>query len=147
MRRALENPLALLLRHAAEDGKPLPFLLQLFEVGQAMKDLLLGLIADRAGVVEDEVGIFLALHLLVAFRDERAHDLFRVVKVHLAAKGLDVKSFLLSAHTIPKNISIARVGRATLPLGRVSSRLRLNFRSSALACRPAARGHSRRHDP
>ena len=94
MRRALEDLLALLLGDAAEHGKALPFLLQLLEVVQAMEDLLLGFIADRAGVVEDEVGLLFALHLRVALRDERADDFFRVVEVHLAAEGLDVKRLL-----------------------------------------------------
>src|SRR5271167_772680 len=64
-----------------------------------MEDLLLCFIADRASVVEDEVGLFLALHLRVALRDERAHDFFRVVEVHLAAEGLDVKRLLLETHS------------------------------------------------
>ena len=67
-----------------------------------MEDLLLGLIADRAGVIEDEVGIFFALDLAIALRDERAHDLFRVVEIHLAAKGLDVKRLLLGTHESPQ---------------------------------------------
>ena len=100
--RALENLLAFLLGHTAEHGKALPFLVQLLEVVQAMKDLLLGLIADRAGVVHDEVGLFLALDLRVALGDERAHDLLRVVEVHLAAKGLDVERLLRGAHSHPR---------------------------------------------
>ena len=76
--------------------------MQLLEVVQAVEDLLLGLIANRAGVVEDEVGIFFALHLLVAFGDERPHDLFRVVEIHLAPEGLNVKGFLLRAHNHPQ---------------------------------------------
>src|SRR5215469_18966277 len=102
MRRAFKNLVPLLLRHAAQNGKALPFLLQLLEVGQAVKHLLLGLIADGAGVIEDQVGIFFALNLTVALGDERPHDLFRVVEVHLATEGFDVKRFLLSTHAIPK---------------------------------------------
>ena len=75
-RRALENLLAFLLRHAAENGKALPFLVELLVIVEAVEDLLLGLIANRAGVVEDEVGIFLAPDLLVALGDERPYDLF-----------------------------------------------------------------------
>src|SRR5262249_49084513 len=101
MRRALEDLLAFLLRHAAENGKALPFLAQLLEIGEAVEDLLLGLIADRAGVIEDEVGVFLARDLPVALGDERAHDLFRVVEVHLATEGLDVESFGLRTQSIP----------------------------------------------
>ena len=58
--RALENLLAFLLGHAAQHGKLLALLLQLLDVIQTVEDFLLGLIANRAGVIEDEVGIFLA---------------------------------------------------------------------------------------
>src|SRR5208283_3209967 len=68
-----------------------------------MEDLLLCFIADRASVVEDEVGLLLALHLRVSLRDERADDFFRVVEVHLAAEGLDVKRLLLGTHRHPRS--------------------------------------------
>ncbi len=100
--RALEDLFALLLGDAAEHGEALPFLVQLLEIVQAMEDLLLGLVADRAGVVDDEVGILFALHLRVAFGDERAHDLFGVVEIHLAAEGLDVKRLLRRTHNHPR---------------------------------------------
>ena len=100
--RPLKDFLALLLGDTAEHGKALPFLAQLLEVVEAVEDLLLGLVANRAGVVEDEVSLFLALHLRVPLRDERAHDLFGVVEVHLAAKGLDVKRLLSGAHNHPR---------------------------------------------
>ena len=41
------------------------------------------------------------LHLAIAFGDERAHDFLRVVEVHLAAKGLDVKRFVVGTHEFP----------------------------------------------
>ena len=100
--RALEDLLALLLGDAAQNGEALPFLVQLLEVVQAMEDLLLGLIADRAGVVDDEVGVLFALHLRVALGDERPHDLLGVVEVHLAAEGLDVERLLLGTHNHPR---------------------------------------------
>jgi len=59
-----------------------------------MEDLLLGFVADGAGVVEDEAGFLLSLDLAVALGQERADDLFRVMDVHLAAKGLNVERFL-----------------------------------------------------
>src|SRR5207253_3104324 len=46
VRRALENFLAFLLCDAAEDSEFFPLRLKLFVIGEAMKDLLLGLIAD-----------------------------------------------------------------------------------------------------
>ncbi len=100
--RALEDLLALLLGDAAKHGEALPFLVQLLEIVQAVKDLLFGLIADGAGVVKDEVGVLFALHLRVTLGDERAHDLFGVVEVHLAAKGLDVERLLRGAHDHPR---------------------------------------------
>jgi hypothetical protein len=100
--RAREDLFALLLSHAAQNGKALPFLVQLLEIGQPVEDLLLGLVADRAGVVNDQVGVLFALHLRVALRDERAHDLFGVVEIHLAAEGLDVKRLLRRTHNHPR---------------------------------------------
>ena len=39
---------------------------QLLVVGQAMKDLLLGFVADGAGVIEDQPGLFDRLHLAIS---------------------------------------------------------------------------------
>ena len=66
------------------------------ELLQPVKDLLLGLVADAAGVVENQLGFFGRLHPLVAFGQQRADDFFGVVRVHLAAEGLDVKRLHLS---------------------------------------------------
>ncbi len=62
-----------------------------------MKDLLLGFVADRAGVVEDQAGVCSRSRPGGSPGDERAHDFFGVMDIHLAAEGLDVKSFLLFA--------------------------------------------------
>ena len=94
IRRALEDLFAFLLGHAAQHAKLLALLLQFLVVVQAIEDLLLGLIADGAGVVEDQPGFLDGRDLAVALRNERADDLFRVVGVHLAAKSLDVKRLL-----------------------------------------------------
>ena len=55
---------------------------------EAVKDLLLGFVADRTGVVEDQAGIFFGLDLPVALMLQCANDLFRVMGIHLAAEGL-----------------------------------------------------------
>ena len=55
MRRALENLFAFLLRHAPEHAELLALRLQFLVIGQAMKDLLLRLVANGAGVVEDQI--------------------------------------------------------------------------------------------
>ncbi len=54
MRRAFENLLAFLLGDAAEHGEDLALARFALEVLQAVEDLLLGFIADAAGVVEDQ---------------------------------------------------------------------------------------------
>ena len=66
IRRALENLFALLLRDAAEHAELLALFLQLLVVGEPVKDLLLGLVADGAGVVEHQAGLFDRLDLAVA---------------------------------------------------------------------------------
>jgi hypothetical protein len=64
-----------------------------------MKDLLLGFVADGAGVVQHQLRLFHGLDLAVSLVHQRANDFLRVMHVHLAAKGLKVKRFfLLSAH-------------------------------------------------
>ena len=56
-----------------------------------MKDLLLRLVADGAGVVEDEAGFGLVGDLGVALMLQRSDDFFRVMGVHLAAEGFDIE--------------------------------------------------------
>jgi len=65
---------------------------ELFVLVEAVEDFLLGLVADGAGVVEDEAGVGLVGGLGVALVEEGADDFFGVVGVHLAAKGFDVES-------------------------------------------------------
>ena len=94
MRGALENLFAFLLGHAAEHAKLLALGQQLLVVGETMKDFLLRLVADGAGVVENQVGLLDRFHLAVAFVHQRANDFFRVVDVHLAAEGFEVEGFV-----------------------------------------------------
>ena len=61
--RAVENLFALLLRHAAQHGKALALLVQRLVIVQAVEDLLLRLVANRAGVVENQRGLGLLFHL------------------------------------------------------------------------------------
>src|SRR5207247_8473334 len=58
VRCALENFLALLLGDTSQDGEFFSLRLKLLVIGETMKHLLLGLIADGAGVIEDEAGVF-----------------------------------------------------------------------------------------
>ena len=74
--------------------------MHLLYVVEAVEDLLLGFVADGAGVVEDQPSLFDGLDLLVALGNECPNDLFRVMGVHLAAEGFEVKRLLgLGGHT------------------------------------------------
>ena len=86
------------MRDAAEDSKLLALLFQFFVVGQAVKDFLLGFVANRTGVVENQAGFFHGWNLAVSLRDEGANDLLGVVGVHLASERFQVKSFLRGGH-------------------------------------------------
>src|SRR5579862_3253622 len=90
----VENLFAFLLRYAAEHSEFFSLRLQLLVIGQSMKNFLLRLIADRTGVVENQIRRFDRLDLLITFLDERSHDLFRVVNVHLAAESFEIKGLL-----------------------------------------------------
>ncbi len=91
VRGALEDALAFLLRDAAEDAEDFAFAVFLLELLQAVEDFLFGLVADAAGVVEDQVGLLGFFDLGVAFREQRADHFFGIVRVHLAAERLDVE--------------------------------------------------------
>ena len=92
MRSAVENLFAFLLGHAAEHAEHFA-LAGALELLQPVEDLLLGLIADAAGVVEDQRGFLGRFHLRIALLHQRADDLLRIVGIHLAAEGFDVESF------------------------------------------------------
>jgi hypothetical protein len=87
----LEDALAFLLGYAAEDGELFAFALETLVLVEAVEDLLLGLVADGAGVVEDQAGVGLVLDAGVALLLERADDFFGVMGVHLAAEGFDIE--------------------------------------------------------
>src|SRR5215467_1967430 len=86
---------AFLLGHTPQNSKFLALRPQLLVVVQAMENFLLGLVANGAGVVENQVGLFDRLYLGISLLNEGADDFFRVVDIHLTAKSLDVKRFLL----------------------------------------------------
>ena len=65
--------------------------MELFVLVEAMEDFLFGLVADAAGVVEDEAGVGFVGGLGVALVEEGADDFFGVVGVHLAAESFDVE--------------------------------------------------------
>src|SRR5262249_11650924 len=94
MRSPFKNLLTLLLCDAAQHCELLALSLKLLVVVEAMKDFLLGLVANRAGVVEDQVGLFYSFNLPVALADESTYYLFRIVYVHLTPERLDVKGLI-----------------------------------------------------
>src|SRR5207249_10410259 len=81
VRRALENFLALLLGDTSQDGEFFSLRLKFFVIGEAMKHLLLGLVADGAGVVEDEASVFDGRNLAVALGNQSANDFLGVMDV------------------------------------------------------------------
>ena len=101
MRGAVENLLAFLLGDAADHGEDFPFPGVALEMLEAIENLLLGFIPDAAGVVENVVRRFHGVDLGVALVEERADDLFRVVRVHLAPEGLDVEGLFHFLYCIP----------------------------------------------
>src|SRR5580704_11392603 len=101
MRSALENLFAFLLRHAAQHAKLLALGHELLIVRQSMEDFLLRLIPDGASVVQNQVSLLHRLHLPVPLMHQCANDLFRVMHIHLAAKGFEVKRLLGICRHIP----------------------------------------------
>ena len=85
----------------SENREFLALCLEFFVIGKTMKDFLLGLIADGAGVVEDEASVFDGRNLAIALGNERADDLLGVMDVHLAAESFEVERLLgLAGHTV-----------------------------------------------
>ena len=88
------DELLVLLRHAAEDtdDQSRTVLLLLTDAPQGRPDLVFGMLADTAGVVEDCVGLSRARCQLPSLAAQRRHDKLAVEDVHLAADGLDPES-------------------------------------------------------
>ena len=85
---------ALGLRHAARDANPQVGVrgLQPLEPAELGVDLLRGLLADVAGVQQDEVGVLGRIDRLIALGRQRLGHALAVVDVHLAAVGADVEA-------------------------------------------------------
>ena len=99
MRRAGEDLFALLLGHATQNAESLALPEELFLI-EAVEDLLLGFVADGAGVVEDEAGFRFRVNLAIALLKKRADHLLGVVGIHLAAECLQIKC-LFGRHRDP----------------------------------------------
>src|SRR5205814_169647 len=85
-------PLALRLRVAPADGDHLlgVALLQRRRLREVGGEALVRLLADRAGVEDDHVGVGLPMRLPQAERLEQPFDPLRIVGVHLTPEGRDV---------------------------------------------------------
>ena len=88
--RALEQPRAEPLRHAPGDAQHRVGLHVPLELAEPPDHALLGVIADRAGVDEDDVRPVRALDRRVADGRELPEHQLGVAHVHLAAVRLDV---------------------------------------------------------
>ncbi len=91
IRSALKNLFALLLRHAPQDAKLFSLRSILLIIRQPVKDLLLRLVANRAGVIQHQPRLFHRRNLPIPLLQKRPDHLFGVVRIHLAAKGFQVK--------------------------------------------------------
>ena len=69
-------------------------LLQVPDASEGAVDLVLGVLADRTGVVEDRVGLARCRRSARTRLAELADDELAVEHVHLAADGLDVQLLL-----------------------------------------------------
>ena len=91
-RRAFEDPLPFLLRDAAADpdGQFAVLLaLQFTEPAELGQHLLLRLVADRAGIEQDQVGGGLVVHARVAAQLQSAAQTLAVEIIHLTAPRFD----------------------------------------------------------
>src|SRR5215211_5572612 len=85
------GPLA--LGHASDDADDQPRFVRLpfAQFAQSGPNLLLGMLTNRAGVVEDHVGLVAVVHLFVSMGAELPEDQLAVEHVHLAAEGFQVE--------------------------------------------------------
>src|SRR3954454_15100062 len=88
--RTVEDLLALLLCYATEDTKSLALVFAP-ELIQTVKNLLLRLVANAAGVVKQQIGFRGSFGLYIPAGQQRADHLFGIMHVHLTAECLDVE--------------------------------------------------------
>src|SRR5579864_9109095 len=110
MRRFLKNLFAFLLGHTAQHREFFSLRLKFFVVVQEMEDFLFGLVADGAGIVKNQVGLFDCLDLGITLLDKSANDFFRVMDIHLTTESLNVERFLLRLSHSVKYIAVEAIG-------------------------------------
>ncbi len=91
--RALDQFLLEAFGHAADDAHDEPRFgpAVAFHLGQTPPDTLLGIVADRAGVDQDDIGQADILGVDVSLPLHQGNHDFRVADIHLAAVGFDEK--------------------------------------------------------
>ena len=88
--RALDDFFPFLAGDATTHADQHPFLLEVFDAPQVGKDFFLRFFTHRAGVEQNQVGLFGVVCRLIPFGcAQHIGHLGRVVLVHLAAKGFD----------------------------------------------------------
>ncbi len=75
MRSTFEDTFAFLLRDAPDHPEKLALAGLPLELLQAVENLLFRFIADTAGVIQNQLGVFRLMYLRVALLQKRAHDL------------------------------------------------------------------------
>ena len=93
----------LLLHHASTyaDSKIIPLLhLLLFKLPQCSEKTLVRIVSDTASIEYNNIGIFSVLRLHITSFQEHSRNGFRVMLVHLAATGGNVK-FLFQLFNLP----------------------------------------------
>ena len=117
--RALEDLASLGLRHAAchrdqgVEAACLPRLLHRAHAAKLGIDLLGRLLADVAGIENDEVGLGRIVGRRVAVIRQRLRHALGVVGVHLTAEGLDVQLFGRCPHRLlVRHAGLSRQGPA-----------------------------------
>src|SRR5688572_11226897 len=105
MWKAFEDVRPIALGHAADyaDHQVRSLLLPPAQLSEARPDLLLGVLADRASVVNDDIRLLAVLDRLVSLGAQLPQDQLAVEHVHLAAKGFQIQ---LSPHEMPRILTI-----------------------------------------
>jgi hypothetical protein len=101
--------LAMLLSHTATESHYQSRLaaLELLETAQVAECLLLGFVANSAGIDKDKIRLAIIIHWLEIFLTKYFHQTFTVVTVHLAAERSDKQ---------PPDLFIANIAHESVPV-------------------------------
>ena len=90
--RLFDDRSAIVLRHASEQTEPYsrPAALEAGQLAEPLEHALFGVLADSAGVEQDDVGVFSLLGAPEAGLTHHGPHGLRVRDIHLASVGLDI---------------------------------------------------------